>query len=82
MSAKFHDILRILQWLVPALVTFYGVLDKVFGWGFGATVATIATALVTLIGVIVEHDSREYFKDKAIVGKEDQDGNEGDNSDT
>lgn len=70
MSAKFHDILRTLQWLIPALVTFYGVLDKVFGWGFAATVATIATALVTLIGVIVEHDSKQYFADKDIVEKE------------
>lgn len=70
MSAKFHDILRTLQWLVPALVTFYGVLDKVFGWGLASTVVTIATALVTLIGVIVEHDSRQYFADKDIVEKE------------
>ena len=67
MSEKIHDLLRTLQWLIPALVAFYGVLDKVFNWGYAATVATIATALVTLIGVIVEHDSREYFKDKDIV---------------
>lgn len=70
MNSKMHDLLRELQWLIPALVTLYGVFDKVFGWGLIGTVETIAAAVVTFIGVLVQHDSRTYFQDKDIVDKE------------
>ena len=71
MSSKAHDILRTLQWLIPALVTFFGVLDKVFGWGLIGTVETIASALVTLIGTIAQHSSATYFKDKVVINPAD-----------
>ena len=67
MSGKLHDALRFLQWFVPALATFYGVLDKAFGWGLMPIVATIVSGFVTFIGVCVEHDSELYFADKNIV---------------
>ena len=69
MNSKLHDILRTLQWLIPALVTFFGVLDKVFGWGMFGTVEMIASGLVALIGVIAQHSSHEYFGTKTIVTK-------------
>lgn len=69
MNSKLHDILRTLQWLIPALVSFFGVLDKVFGWGVAGTMETIASGLVALIGVIAQHSSHEYFETKTIVTK-------------
>lgn len=69
MSNKLHDILRTLQWLIPALVSFFGVLDKVFGWGVAGTMETIASGLMALIGVIAQHSSHEYFSTKTIVTK-------------
>lgn len=69
MSSKLHDILRTLQWLIPALVAFFGVLDKAFGWGVFGTVEMIASGLVALIGVIAQHSSHDYFSTKTIVNK-------------
>ena len=70
MSKKLHDVCRFCQWFIPALATFYGVLDKAFGWGLMPIVATIVSGLVTFLGVIVEHDSATYFEDKTIVPNE------------
>lgn len=72
MSEKLHNILRFLQWFVPALATFYGVLDKAFGWGLIPIVATIVSGFVTFIGVCVEHDSASFFADKEIVEKDNE----------
>ena len=69
MNSKIHDALRVLQWLIPALVSFFGVLDKVFGWGLFGTVEMIASGLVALIGVIAQHSSHDYFSTKTIVTK-------------
>ena len=70
MSERLHNVLRFLQWFVPALATFYGVLDKAFGWGFMPIVGTIVSGLVTFIGVCLEPDSATFFEDKEIVVKE------------
>ena len=55
-----------LKWLVliviPALTTFYAVLDKLFGWGFAETVTTISAALCTCIGAIVGISTAQYNK--------------------
>ena len=69
MSDKMHNMLRTLQWLIPALVTLYGVIDKVFGWGIIGNVETIASALVTFIGAIAEHSSKVFFDTRTIVDK-------------
>ena len=69
MSNKMHDTLRMLQWLIPALVTFFGVLDTVFGWGLIGKAETIANGLVALIGAIAQHSSAEYFSTKTIITK-------------
>lgn len=69
MSKKLHDSLRFLQWFIPALTTFYGVIDKVFGWGLTPTVMTISAGAVAFIGVCLEHDSAEYFSTRSIVTK-------------
>ena len=62
-SDKAYDTLK---WLViiciPALTSFYVVLDKCFSWGFAEIVATISSALCTCIGAIVGISSVSYYK--------------------
>ena len=69
MNKKLYDTLRVLQWLIPALTALYGVVDKVFGIGVSAQVATLSAAVVAFIGVCLEHESDVYFSTKTIVTK-------------
>ena len=69
MSNKLHDLLRTLQWLIPAVVTLLGAFDKAFSWGIITTVETLASAVVAFIGVIAQHSSATYFSTKSIVTK-------------
>ena len=69
MSNKLHDLLRTLQWLIPAVVTLFGAFDKAFGWEIIGTVETLASAVVAFIGVIAQHSSATYFSTKSIVTK-------------
>ena len=69
MSKKLHDSLRFLQWFIPALTTFYGVIDKVFSIGVTDIIMTISAGAVAFIGVCLEHDSDEYFSTRSIVTK-------------
>lgn len=69
MSNKMHDILRTLQWLIPAVVTLYGAFDTAFGWGVVGTVETLASAVITFIGIVAQHSSSKYFETKSIVTK-------------
>lgn len=67
MSNKVYDILK---WLVlvvvPALTTFYVVLDKTFGWGLAETVATISAAACACVGAIIGISTAQYNKDKGV----------------
>lgn len=70
MTQKLHDILRVLQWILPALGALYAALADI--WGLPAAdkiVGTIA-AVVAFIGVCLEYDSKRYFTDKIIVENE------------
>lgn len=69
MTNKMHDLLRTLQWLIPALVTLYGVIDGVFNIGAIGTVETLASGLVAFIGVVAQHSSKTYFDTKSIIDK-------------
>lgn len=69
MSNKLHDLLRNLQWFIPAVVTLLGAFDKAFGWGIIGTVETLASAVVAFIGVVAQHSSATYFSTKSIVTK-------------
>ena len=63
-SNKLYDPLK---WLVviviPALTTFYAVIDKLFGWGYAEIVTTISAALCTCIGAIIGISTAQYNKD-------------------
>ncbi len=58
----------VLKWLVmiviPAVTSFYVVLDKLFAWGYAEIVATISAALCTCIGSIVGISTAQYYKEQ------------------
>lgn len=70
LTDKTYDVLK---WLViiviPALTTFYAVLDKTFGWGLAETVATVSSAACTCIGAIVGISSASYNKAEMLKAK-------------
>ena len=63
LSGKMYDILK---WLVlvvvPALTTFFVVLDKTFGWGYAEIVSTISAAACACIGAIIGISTAQYNK--------------------
>lgn len=63
---KVYDVLK---WLVlvviPAVTTFYVVLDRLFQWGLAEIVATISSALCTCIGAIVGISTAQYNKNNS-----------------
>ena len=64
LSNKLYDILKWLVLIViPALTTFYCVIDRLFSWGYAEIVATISAALCTCIGSIVGISTAEYNKE-------------------
>lgn len=63
LSDKLYDTLKWLVLIViPALTTFYAVLDNLFKWGFAEIVTTISAAACTCIGAIVGISSASYYK--------------------
>lgn len=56
-----------LKWLVliviPALTTFYAVIDNLFGYGYAEIVTTISAALCTCIGAIVGISTAQFNKE-------------------
>lgn len=56
-----------LKWLVlvviPALTTFYKVLDAVFGWGYADVVLTISVGFCACLGAILGISTAEYNKE-------------------
>jgi ABC-type Na+ efflux pump permease subunit len=63
-SNKLYDVLKWLVLIViPALTTFYAVLDNIFGWGYAETVTTISAAACTCIGAIIGISTAQYNKE-------------------
>ena len=63
LSDKLYDVLKwIVLIVIPALTTFYVVLDNLFGWGYAEIVATISAALCACIGSIVGISTAQYYK--------------------
>ena len=64
LSNKAYDILKwTVMIFVPALTTFYVVLDKTFGWGYSEIVTTISAAGCTMIGSLIGASTAQYNKD-------------------
>lgn len=65
LSDRAYDILKwIVMIVIPALTTFYVVLDKTFGWGYAEIVSTISAAFCACVGTILGISTAEYYKEK------------------
>lgn len=61
---KIYDVLKwIVLVVIPALTTFYVVLDNIFNWGNAETVATISAAACACIGAIIGVSTAQYNKE-------------------
>ena len=64
LPSKLYDVLKWLVLIViPALTTFYAVLDNIFQWGYAETVTTISAAACTCIGAIIGISTAQYNKE-------------------
>lgn len=63
LSDKLYDILKwVVLIVIPALTTFYVVLDNLFAWGYAEIVATISAALCACVGSIIGISTAQYYK--------------------
>ena len=69
MSKKAHDILRLLQRIIPHAVAIYSLIDYFFGIGLVDLVEGIVAEVIALIGEFADGDSSRYFSTKSIVTK-------------
>lgn len=57
-----------LKWTVsivlPAIITFFGILGQAMGWDFTDKVITIGTAFVAMLGIILGISTNEYNKNE------------------
>ncbi len=75
MSNKVYDILKFIQFLVPIIVAFLAglvlLIDQVWGWPAGASIAAFITGLGTLItaavGSLLKWSSYVYKKDQDTI---------------
>lgn len=64
LPSKLYDVLKWLVLIViPALTTFYAVLDNIFKWGYAETVTTISAAACTCLGAIIGISTAQYNKE-------------------
>lgn len=64
MNDKVYDVLKwLVMVVVPALTTFYVVLDKTFGWGYAEIVTTISAAACACVGAIIGISTAQYNKE-------------------
>lgn len=64
LPSKVYDVLKWLVLIViPALTTFYAVIDNLFGYGYAEIVTTISAALCTCIGAIIGISTAQYNKE-------------------
>lgn len=62
---KVYDVLKwVVMVVIPALTTFYVVLDKTFNWGLAEIVATVSAAFCACLGTILGISTAEYYKEK------------------
>lgn len=69
MTQKSHDILRLLQMIIPDIVSLYCILDKAFGWGHVSVVEALVPITLSLLAHVAQWSSNEYFSTKTIITK-------------
>ena len=61
MSNKVYDVLKwVVMIVLPAVLTFFGVLGATLDWSFTDTVITIGTAFITMLGTILGISNINY----------------------
>ena len=64
MSNKTYDILKkICQVILPAVITFYGVVASTLNFPYTEQIITIAVAFDTMLGTMLGISSRNYYKE-------------------
>ena len=55
-----------LKWLIliviPAITTFYCVLDGLFKWGYADVVGTVSAAFCAMVGTIIGISTANYYR--------------------
>ncbi len=69
MSKRAHDVLRLLQRIIPHAVAIYSLIDYFFGIGLVNLVEGIVSEVIALIGEFADGDSSRYFSTKSIITK-------------
>lgn len=69
MSKKSHDLLRLLQLIIPDIVGLYCLLDVAFGWGYVNLAEALVPIVLSIIGHVAQYSSNTYFDTKTIVTK-------------
>ena len=69
MTNKQFDTLRLLQVIVPDIVSAYCILDKAFGWGHISLAEALVPVALSILGHITQFLSDKYFSTKSIVTK-------------
>lgn len=69
MTNKQFDFLRLLQLIVPDIVSLYCILDRAFGWGQVSIVEACVPIVMSIIGHVAKALSDNYFSTKSIVTK-------------
>jgi len=69
MTNKQFDLLRLLQLLIPDIVSLYCILDKTFGWGHITLVEACVPIVLSIIGHVAKALSDNYFSTKTIIPK-------------
>lgn len=81
MTKNLHDILRLLQMIIPDIVSVYCIIDRAFGWGHISVVEALVPVTLSLLAHIAQWSSNEYFSTKTIVTKILPDKEEGEEAD-
>lgn len=64
LSNRLYDVLKwVVLIVIPALTTFYAVLDNVFSWGYAEIVTTISAAFCACLGAIIGISTAQYNKE-------------------
>lgn len=69
MKKKTYDKLRIIQLILPDVLSAYAILDTAFGWNTMPIVAKLVPLAVSIIGHVLKYNSDEYFSTRSIVNK-------------
>lgn len=69
MSKNTYDRLKIVQLILPDILSLYSIIDSIFGWNTMPVVVKIVPIITSILGHLLKADSDEYFSTRSIVNK-------------